>query len=668
MHMQMKKRKGGMLSASLAAMMTASILSACSGTTAATHASAGGAETIVAAAGTVSATAAGASGSVLPSTDGSTTAVNLSDGNPRTSGVSYDAIDTDEAWQADAATAITFRDGGADIAGTGATLTGGVVTITLPGTYVLEGASADACLIVHTELDDAVRLVLNGVSLANADASPIQVRKGKKLVLLLAEGTDNRISDGTAGQDAHLGADDPDAAIWSKGDITINGTGTLTVEAYRKIGISSKDGLKIVSGTVNIKAVSDGIKARDYVAVAGGDLTVDAGADGIQASNGEAADKGFVAMEGGRIRITAQKDGIQAETDILLLAGDIAILSGGGTANAPVHQEADMWGGMGGRNATTAAASDATVSQKGLKAADGILIAGGTLTVDAADDTIHSDNVVLIEGGTLTLAAGDDAVHGGSAVIVEDGTIDITASYEAFESLAITINGGRIDMVSADDGFNCAGGADNSSGMQDMFAVTEGAMLAINGGTIHLNAGGDGLDSNGSIAMTGGTVVVYGPTASNNGAIDYNGTFQLTGGSLLAVGSAGMAEAPDSSSTQNILSVTLGQSQAAGTLVRIVDSAGLTVLAAAPEKDYQSVVFSSAALKTGESYTVLTGGTATGTVVNGIYTEGAYSGGTEQASLTVSSVLTTYGASGGWGGMKGGMGGMPGGARPARTR
>ena len=669
MNIQMKKRKGRILSASLAAMMAASVLSACSGT----QTTAGGSATTTKAASAATDTATGtgaATGTVLTAADGTTTAVNLVDGNARTSGVSYDAADGDASWQAAGATVITFRDGGADIAGSGATLTGGIVTLSLPGTYVLEGSASDAQLIVYTELDDAVRLVLNGVTLSNADTSPIQVRKGKKLVMTLADGTENLLSDGVAGQEATLGDDDPDAVIWSKGDITLNGTGSLTVEANRKIGISSKDGLKIMSGSIHVTAVSDGIRARDYVAVAGGDVTVESGADGIQASNDEAADKGFVAIEGGRIRITAQKDGIQAETDILLLAGDIAIVSGGGSANGEVHQQTDMRGGSNGQTTTsTAATSDTSDSMKGLKAADGILVAGGTLAVDAADDAIHSDNVVRIEGGSLTLAAGDDALHGGSAVTVEDGAIDITTSYEAVESLVITINGGQIDMVSTDDGFNCAGGVDNSSGMQGMFAVTEGAMLTINGGTIHLNAGGDGLDSNGSISMTGGTVVVYGPTANNNGSIDYNGTFQLTGGSLLAVGSAGMAEAPDATSTQNILSIVLNQTQTAGTLVRIVNASGETVLAAVPEKDYQSVVFSSAALKTGETYAVCTGGTATGTVVDGVYSDGAYSGGTEQASVTVSSVLTTSGTAGGMGGGMAGMkGGMGGGTRPARNR
>jgi len=556
-------------------MMAASILSACSGATPASTGAATGTGTVSAATDGVTGLASGgatASGTTLSSTDGTQAAVNLVDGNPRTSGVTYDAVDTDASWQAEDATVITFRDGGADIAGTGASLTGGIVTISLPGTYVLEGQSADAQLIVYTELDEAVRLVLNGVTLSNADTSPIQVRKGKKLVLVLADGTENRIADGTAGQEADVGDDDPDAAIWSKGDVTINGTGALFVEANRKIGIGSKDGLKIISGTIQVSAVSDGIKARDYVAVSGGDVTVEAGADGIQASNDEAADKGFVAIEGGRVHITAQKDGIQAETDILLLAGDISIVSGGGAANGEVHAQNDMGGGFGGQNKGTATGMDTAESRKGLKAADGIMVAGGTLAVDAADDAVHSDNVVLVEGGSLSLAAGDDALHGGASVTVEDATIDITTSYEAVESLAITINGGELDMVSSDDGFNCAGGADNSSGMQGMFAVTDGAMLSINGGSIRLNAGVDGLDSNGSIEMTGGTVVVFGPTNDGNGAIDYNGTFQMTGGSLLAVGSAGMAEAPDASSTQNILHIVLPQSQPAGTLVRVVDA------------------------------------------------------------------------------------------------
>mgnify|MGYP001810326894 CR=1 FL=1 len=177
MKIQMKKRPGRFLSASLAAMMAASILSACSGTQTATVGAVDTAKAASAATDTVTGTA-DASGTTLSSTDGAQTAVNLVDGNARTSGVTYDAADEDASWRAGDATVITFHDGGANISGNGATLTGGIVTISLPGTYVLEGESSDAQLLVYTLLDDAVRLVLNGVTLSNADTSPIQVLKG----------------------------------------------------------------------------------------------------------------------------------------------------------------------------------------------------------------------------------------------------------------------------------------------------------------------------------------------------------------------------------------------------------------------------------------------------------------------------------------------------------
>ena len=143
----------------------------------------------------------------------------------------------------------------------------------------------------------------------------------------------------------------------------------------------------------------------------------------------------------------------------------------------------------------------------------------------------------------------DDAFHSETSLTIDGGDINITECYEGLESLVITINNGTIRIVSSDDGINVAGGADGSG---DPFPnpdqVTPGAILEMNGGYVAIYAQGDGCDSNGSVDFTGGTMIVHGPTANNNGALDCNGTFEISGGFLVAVGSVGMAEMPDSSS------------------------------------------------------------------------------------------------------------------------
>jgi len=171
---------------------------------------------------------------------------------------------------------------------------------------------------------------------------------------------------------------------------------------------------------------------------------------------------------------------------------------------------------------------------------------------------------------------------------------------------------------------------------------------------------GDGLDSNGYIDMTGGLVLVNGPTTNGNGPLDYNGTFNISGGTLVAVGSSGMAQAPSTSSTQYSALYNFDSTQTAGTIVHLETAAGEEVLTFVPTKEYQSVLLSSPELENGETYVVYTGGSSTGTMTDGLYAAGGYTAGTEVASLTLSSVVTTGGVQGGGPG----GGGPPPGGRP----
>ena len=163
-----------------------------------------------------------------------------------------------------------------------------------------------------------------------------------------------------------------------------------------------------------------------------------------------------------------------------------------------------------------------------------------------------------------------------------------------------------------------------------------------------VDAGGDGLDANGSIVMTDGIVLVNGPTERMNGALDYDGGFSISGGFLVAVGSAGMAQAPDASSSQNALLLGFNGSLPAGSLIHIQNSSGEDVLTFAPTKPIQAIAFSSAELVTGETYDVMYGGSSTGTVNGGLYEGGSYSGGTEYTSVTLSDSVTIVGISGGF--------------------
>jgi hypothetical protein len=527
----------------------------------------------------------------------------------------------------------------ATLDGTGVAILDGIIKIVSGGTYVITGTLDDGQIMVDVGSEETVRLVLNGVDITCSTSAPIYVLNAVKVIITLEEGKENYITDGSSYVLADLTSDEPNAAIFSNDDLTINGEGWLIVDANYNNGIQSKDDLHITGGNITVNAVNDGIKGRDSIAVKDGNITIDAGGDGMQSNNDEDAAEGFIAIEGGTINITAGADGIQAETSILISGGDIIISSGGGSTNTSVSSG---WGIWGSSNIT-----DTSDSAKGIKAGVDLTIEGGTIEIDSSDDALHSNGSMTISGGDITVSSGDDGMHSDTSLVINSGNIDITQSYEGIESAVITINGGNIYVTASDDGINVSGGADGSSidgrPGQNNFDYNENNGLYINGGYIVVNAAGDGLDSNGSISMTDGTVIVNGPTDSANGALDF-ASCTVTGGYLLAVGSSGMAQAPGNSSTQYSVMITFSSTLQAGTLVHVEDSEGNNILTFAVSKQTQSVVLCSSELQNGKTYAVYTGGSSTGTLKDGLYSGGTYNGGTQYTSFTISSIVTNVGS------------------------
>lgn len=556
-----------------------------------------------------------------------------------------------------AATVITLAGDAITVEGSGATVDGTIVTITSAGTYEIGGVLNDGQIIVDTADQETVKITLNGVQLFCSTSAPIYVANAEKVVITLAAGTQNYVTDGETYVFADLASDEPNAAIFSHDDLTIKGDGGLTVNANYNNGIASQDDLKITGGVITVNAANDGLKGRDSIAIRDGVITINAGADGLQTTNEEEAEKGYISIEGGTLTITAGLDGIQAQTSLLVSGGDIAITTGGGSGNTS-SSGGGMWGrGMEGN------ANKPTESAKGLKAVTDLSITGGTLTINSADDALHSNGSLTIDAGILTLASGDDGIHADASLTINGGDVNITQSYEGLESAVITLNGGTIHMIASDDGINTAGGADGSAvngrpGM-NQFAMSGNYYLTINGGYIFIDALGDGIDANGPIDMSGGTVIVNGPTENMNGALDYMDAFNITGGFLVAVGSAGMAQAPSTSSTQYSVLQNFTSPLAAGSMLHIAGGDGEEVLTFVPTKAYQSVVFSSPALQNGETYTVYVGGTSSGTATDGFCTGGTYTPGSQVANFTISSIVTGGGAGGGF---FGAPGDAPGGA------
>jgi spore coat protein CotH len=551
------------------------------------------------------------------------------------------------------------------VTGTCATVSGSIVKISKGGDYELSGTLKDGQVVV--DADDAdVNLILKGADLTCSTGAPVYIIDAGKTTITLAEGTENYITDSSSYVFEDSSSDEPDAALFSKDDLVIDGSGSLKVSANYKNGITSKDALTISGGGIIVNAVNDGIRGRDSIVVNGGAVEITAGGDGMQSNNDEDADLGNITVAGGTVNITsgadglqaetnitvsggilninAGGDGIQAQTDVNIGGGELTISTGGGSVNGSYKGGGnDMFGGM--RRTTTTISNSG--SAKGIKAVNDVSISGGTIDIDSADDGLHSDNSLTISGGSITIASGDDGIHSESKLFVDDGIINITKSYEGMESPDITVNGGSISIVSSDDGINGVSSTSGGvfGGQGGMMGET-GAYFYIKGGYIYINAGGDGIDIGGFIEMTNGAVIVNGPTDNGNGALDFS-TFNIKGGTIVAAGSSGMAQSLSTSSSQYSVMINFTSSKTANSIIHIESSSGEDILTFAPAKTYQSVVFSSPVLKKGETYKVYSEGSSTGTAEGGMYTGGEYSGGTEYTSFTISSMVTTIGSGGG---------------------
>ena len=436
---------------------------------------------------------------------------------------------------------VTLSGNSAKADGAGVETADGLVTITAAGTYLLTG-SFEGRVEIRAGDEDKVQLVLSNASIRSDGAAAICAFSADKLFLTLAEGTENTVE--AAGELSELDGVNADGAIFSKCDLTINGTGSLAVKCESGHGVVTKDDLKIASAALSVEAAKQGLSGKDSVS-----------------------------------------------------------------------------------------------------------FASGTVTIVSEGDCIHSENTdkegkgsVNILGGELLLASGDDGVHAEETLTVWGCSVTISRCYEGLEAADIVISGGEIDITASDDGLNAAGGADSSGwggafGRGDDPFRAQDVSITISGGSLRINAGGDGIDSNGALTVSGGTILISGPTNGGNGAIDYNGSGVISGGTLVAAGASGMAENFDSNSTQPSMLVNFSGTLAAGTEITVTDSSGKLLVSFTPEKSYQCAVISTPEVEVGETYTVTAGG--------------------QSQSVSFSSVI--YGASSGMGGFGGGMGGGMGG-------
>ena len=206
------------------------------------------------------------------------------------------------------------------VSGKGAVTEGSDVIITRAGTYLLSGTLDGGQIIVDTEDEEKVTLILNGVSVACSDGPAIYVKSApKKVVFFTTEGSVNLFSDGSdyivPDEEQAEGEVYPNACIYSCDDLELSGSGELYILGNADKGINTKDDLKIKGGLITVISAGVGIRANDSLTVSGGTVTVEAGGDGIKTANTETEGKGFLTVEGGSLFVTAKGDGLSAATD-----------------------------------------------------------------------------------------------------------------------------------------------------------------------------------------------------------------------------------------------------------------------------------------------------------------------------------------------------------------
>ncbi len=614
------------------------------------------------------------------------------------SAYTYSDYELDDSFDRQSAASITLSGSTAQSNGSGVSINNATVTISKEGCYLISGELEDGQIIVDAGDSDKVQLVLDNASIHCSTGSAILVRNADKVKVTLAADSENELSDGTEYQ---TDDDNPDAALFSKDDLVINGSGSLTVQGNYKHGIAGNDDLVITGGRLTVNSLSHALRGKDSVAILDGTFVLTSQKDGIQASNTEDSTKGWVQIDGGNFTIQSSGDGIQAETNLSIYDGSFTITSGGGAVNGADHTE-NRGGGFGrpGGNRpdsangqtspkmpsqpaeggqtpsempsqpaeggqtpsempsqpaegeqsssgnesdyselifdpddfddTSTADSDTTVSTKGIKAGNALLIQQGTFVIDSADDAIHSNYSVTIDGGSFQLSSGDDGIHAEAYLNINGGTTTIAESYEGLEAAQIHISGGTTQVFSSDDGLNAAGGSsfelvdgllvlkDISSsdteqtfgGRGGMFEVEDNCDITISGGNLTVTtSNGDGIDSNGSLNVSGGTVLVFGSSSGGEGALDYTGSSSISGGTLVALGSSGMAQSMEPDDSHATLMVTWDEVQPAGTRLTLCTQQGEILCSLQSTNSFQTAVIGTDSLSAGQEVSLYTGGT-----------------------------------------------------------
>ena len=526
----------------------------------------------------------------------------------------------------------------------GVTVEDSTLTITKAGTYKLSGGYQGQ-IKVETADSDAVRLVLDNANITNSSGAALNVVNADEVILYSASGTTNTISDGA--DYTATGEDDPDAVVYSKADLTIAGEGTLKVNGNHEDGIHTSDGLVIASGTLEVNAANTGIKGKDYVDILGGTINVTAQQDGIKSTNDTDEGKGWTRLSNGTVTVNAGDDGFKASRVVEISGGSLTV------EQSDEGIEAQYINVSGGNVNVTSADDGMNAS---LKTSNSESTDSSENTSDTANQQQNNQQQGSIPGGQQSGTSNQQQQGMGQPPAMsgtsQDGTSQNGASGTA-QQQNNTQNQGNQNMGqppampggNAQDGTSqngTSGTAQQGMGQPPQGGMPGGggggtfevidAAINVSGGHVTVNAEGDGIDSNGVTTLSGGTLIVNGPSQGGNAALDTNGDLLLNGATVLSGSTADMFEAPSTNSTSGYLKLTNSSGFEQGSTVQVADSSGKVVANYKVTKsNVQLVLVSSSSIVKGQSYTAYT----TTSAVDSNATSLA-SGATELGSFTAS--------------------------------
>ena len=492
--------------------------------------------------------------------------------------VSIKAVDYEVGYDEASACKVSFDGESADVDGSGAEFSDGVLTITEAGTYILSG-KLDGRVVVNTGKNKEVRIVLNGVEITSSDNAALAVLQADKVSITLAENSENKLTDGseykTSDEESKV-----DACLYSQDDLTINGSGSLEVTGNYKHGIVSKDDLVVTGGKIKVTAKNTAMTGKDSVKISDGEFDISAGTNGINSDNSEDSSKGYIALTGGSYKIVSNNDGIEASSVLKIDGGDFDITTGGGSKNSSTKSDGmpngdwqnDMRKGGGGMRGGQMPGGDMPSGEmpsgekpempngempdgqtppdmpddfeggkiEAAASVEETAVTEQTANTESSDSSdsakaLKADSDIEITGGSFKIDSADDSIH-------SNGSVNFT--------------GGKLEAASGDDGLHADKDLVISGGeitITKSYEGLEGMTTTISGGTVNVTASDDGINCAGGsdtgsegrmgrdmfaaqegvyLKITGGDVTVN----ANGDGLDSNGDLFVEGGTVVVYG------------------------------------------------------------------------------------------------------------------------------------